>query len=475
MPAGSLIQLVAHSVNDIYLIGNPQMTFFKAVYKRHTNFVMESIRAVFEGETDFGNKLVCKIPRNGDLMHTMVLEVDLPQLTATGSDDVNSIRYISNIGYNMIDYCEIRIGSQLIDRQYGEWMAIWSELTYTTPQKQALSQMVKGDAQNGPMTVYIPFQFWFCRHIGAALPLVALQYHEVELDIYLRPLSQLYNMGPIHYYDLTYLANPAPGQYQYQLANGIMATPDITGKTLYYSAGSGSATITYDSPDTIILNQLLSGSQLTRAYVVPTYVLTGTPSILDMRLYVDYIFLDTYERKYFANNEHRYLIEQCQFNENESIDPAIVNKKVKLEFNMPVKELYWLCQTSENATNNELSNYTNSPDIYYQFPSDFINLMTIMFNGNDRFYQRAGEYFRLIQPFQGHTNIPFDKFINVFSFALDPEEYQPMGSANFSKLDTVEFYMEMAANNPACTIRVYAVNYNLLRISNGMGGVAFSN
>ena len=130
MVSAGLLDLVAHGVQDIYLIGNPQMTYFKAVYKRHTNFTMESIRAVFEGNADFGNKVVCKIPRNGDLIHTMILEVDLPELTATGSDSQHSIRYISNIGYNMIDYCDLRIGSQLIDRQYGEWMQIWADLTY---------------------------------------------------------------------------------------------------------------------------------------------------------------------------------------------------------------------------------------------------------------------------------------------------------------------------------------------------------
>lgn len=474
MPSGSLLQLVAHSVNDIYLIGNPQMTYFKSVYKRHTNFVIESIRATFEGDTTFGSKIVCKIPRNGDLINTMTMEVDLPELVATGSDDQHSIQYISNIGYNMIDYCEIRIGSQLIDRQYGEWMQVWSDLTYTSTKKQCLDQMIKGDAQNGPMTVYVPFQFWFCRHIGASLPLVALQYHEVELDIYLRPLNQLYTFGPTRYYDLTYLGNPAPGQYQYQRQAGVVFTPDITGKLLNYNSGANTTAITYDSPDTIILGILLTGNQLIRDYVTPTYTLIGSPQILDMRLYIDYIFLDTYERKYFANAQHRYLIEQVQFNEAEGLQANALTKRVQIDFNLPVKELYWICQTAENYSANQLSNFTNTPDIYYRQPSDFIDTLTILFNGNERFQPRSGEYFRLIQPFQDHTNIPFDKYINVYSFALTPEEYQPSGASNFSKIDTVELYMTMRANNPASSIRVYGINYNLLRIMSGMGGVAFT-
>ena len=478
MVSAGLLDLVAHGVQDIYLIGNPQMTYFKAVYKRHTNFTMESIRTVFEGNADFGNKVVCKIPRNGDLIHTMILEVDLPELTATGSDSQHSIRYISNIGYNMIDYCDLRIGAQLIDRQYGEWMQIWAELTYDDEKKQAFDQMIKTDAQNGPMTVYIPFQFWFCRHIASSLPLCALLYHEVELDIYLRPLSQLYNFGDIHYYNLVYLGNPAPGQYEYQKTTGVLFTNDITGKELKYDAGSGAgsgtATITYDSPDTIILDTLLTGAQLTKVYIQPTYTITGTPRILDTRLYVDYIYLDTYERKYFAQSQHRYLIEQVQYNDEESITANTLSKKITVDFNLPVKELYWVCQTNENYNHNLLSNFTNSPDQYYQLPSDFIDTFTILYNGNERFQPRSGEYFRLIQPFQKHTNIPYQRFIYSYSLALTPEELQPSGASNYSKIDTVDFYMNMRAGNPSCNMRIYGINYNILRIMQGMGGVAFS-
>ena len=471
MVSGGLIDLVAHGVQDIYLIGNPQITYFKSVYKRHTNFSIESVRASFEGDMDFGNKVVCKIPKTGDLMHTMMLEIDLPQLVATGSDDMHTISYIPNIGHSIIDYCDLRIGGQLIDRQYGEWMQIWTDLTYTENKRDASNQMVGYQPRNGPATLNVPLQFWFCRNIGSALPLCALLYHDVELDIHIRPLNQLYYFGNPAYYDLTYLSSPASGQYIYQRNNGRLFTPDINAKTLVYTTGT--ATITYDSPDTIILNALLTGSQLTKTYVRPTYTLVGTPQLTEMRLFIDYIYLDTYERKYFATAQHRYLIEQIQ-QTSLAISGTELLKRVHIGFNLPVKELCWIFQTAENYNHNLLTNFTNTPDEYYSNPSDFIDTMTILYNGNPRFLARAGEYFRLTQPFQHHTNIPYEKYIHCYSTAILPEVHQPSGASNYSKIEIVELYMNMRAGNPDYSIRVYGVNYNVLRIALGMGGVAFS-
>ncbi len=203
MPNAGLLDLVAHGVQDIYLIGNPQMTYFKAVYKRHTNFVRESIQGAFDGTQDFGNRIVWRIPQSGDLVNTVLLEIDLPELTATGSDTQNTISYIPNIGQAIIEYVELKIGGQTIDKQYGDWMYIWNELTKTDEKKRALYEMTKSEPRNGPFTCYVPLQLWFCRNIGNALPLVALQYHPVDIEIVLRPLNQLYYFGQARYYNLT--------------------------------------------------------------------------------------------------------------------------------------------------------------------------------------------------------------------------------------------------------------------------------
>jgi hypothetical protein len=474
MPSGALLDLVAHGVQDIYLIGNPEMTYFKSVYKRHSNFAMESVLGTLDGTPDFGQRLVCKVPRSGDLLSTVVLEVDLPQLTSTTpGDDEHTIQYIPNIGYSIIQYVELRIGGQQIDRQYGEWMYIWNELTKSDEKKRALDVMVRANPSNGPMTLMIPLEFWFCRNIGNSLPLVALQYHDVEIEIQLRPLSQLYYFGPTRFYDLTHIGNGGIGQL-YTRNNGLIFSPSVNGKTLNYSATTGSQTIAYIDPDTISVAALIPVGSTSRVYITPNLTLAGTPSIQALRIFLDYIYLDTYERKWFAKSTHRYLIEQTQFSGSQGITDIQNSINVPVAFNLPVKELFWITQTTENLGLNQIMNFTSTPDPYYELAQDDIFDLTIQYNGSQRFTTRRGVYFRLLHPYQHHTNPVPDKYIYCYSFALRPEELQPSGASNYSRIDNVSFVINLRSGHLDEQLRIYGLNYNVLRIMNGMGGVAFT-
>lgn len=492
------MELVAKGAQDLPLIGNPQMTYFKQVFKRHTNFSRNSIRVALDGGTQFGTKLTCKIPRSGDLLYNLVLELDFPELTDTsgGTDTEHYIQYIPNVGFAAIDYVDFKIQGTTIDKQYGEWMYIWSQLSHSYDKRQTYDYMTKASAQNGPFTAYVPLQLWFCRNYGSALPLVALQYHDVELDIQLKPLSQLYYFGELKYYDLELVeALPVP-------PNAKEYSPDLTvGATHRYSRGTtGLAFNTATTPSTrklvytaadgstaetdiigfplstyIDLDIELPTSGLTEAHLAPTYTLTGTPEFADIRLYADYIFLDTYEQKYFAQNDHRYLIEQVQFSEDEPLSSGSTSKILKLKFNLPIKELIWVKQITENYNNNLLLNFESTPDQYYELPQEDITGFSLRFNNEDRIQERHGEYFRLLQPLEHHTNVPKDKYIYLYSFALHPEEIQPSGASNFSKIDKVNLLYTLRNGTRASNFRIYAVNYNILRIENGMGGVAFAN
>lgn len=476
MPSGALLDLVAHGVQDIYLIGNPEMTFFKAVYKRHSNFAMESILGTLDGTPDFGQRLVCKVPRSGDLLSTVIIEADVPQLTTTTpGDDEHSIQYIPNVGYSLIQYVELRIGGQQIDKQYGEWMYIWNELTKTDEKKRALDVMVRANPSNGPMTLMIPLEFWFCRNIGNSLPLVALQYHDVEIEIQLRPLGELYYFGATRFYDLTYDAtSSSPGDYRYIRTNGLLFSPSVGGKTLNYSATTGTNTpITYIDPDTISLPSLIPTGGTTRAYITPNLTLSGTPSMQGLRIFLDYIYLDTYERKWFAKSTHRYLIEQTQFSGSQGITNIQNSTNIPISFNLPVKELFWVAQTNENANLKQVMNFTSTPDPYYELPQDDIFDLTIQYNGSQRFTPRRGVYFRLLHPYQHHTNPVPEKYIYCYSFALRPEELQPSGASNYSRIDNVSFVINLRAGHRDEQLRIYGLNYNVLRVMNGMGGVAF--
>lgn len=394
------MQLVAYGAQDIYLSGNPQITFFKVVYRRHTNFSIEAIEQTFTGNADFGRKVQSTISRNGDLIWKVYLQVDLPEVTKTAG----TFGWARWIGHVLIKQVELEIGGQRIDRQYGDWMTIWSELTLPAEKQTGFFNMIGNvsDLYTQAVTVnaqrlYIPLQLYFCRNVGLALPLIALQYHEVKITLEFRAVTECY------------------------------ITDDGT------------------APD-------------------------ATPSLTSATLYVDYIYLDTDERRRFAQLSHEYLIEQLQFTGDESVSNTSV--RIRLNFNHPCKEFIWVSQLDSvvAANVNEWANYTNAAGFA---GNNLLVDAKLLLNGHDRFSTRQAAYFNLVQPWQHHTRIP-STGIYVYSFALNPEDHQPSGSANLSRIDNATFQMTLSTSN-AQKIRVYAVNYNVLRIMSGMGGLAYSN
>ena len=387
---GGLMQLVAYGAQDIYLTGNPQITFFKVVYRRHTNFSMEAIEQTFNGSADFGKKVSVTVSRNGDLITKCYLNAELPA-------QLDGVDYISEVGHYLMKSCEVEIGGQRIDKHYGAWLAIWSSLSCPAgKESEYQSKMVEGGAvEHAARSCIVPLQFWFCRHTGLALPLIALQYHEVKFAIEFESLANLVISGT---------------------NTGADANP--------------------------------SGN------------------ISSASMYVDYIYLDTEERRRFAQISHEYLIEQLQFTGDESVSGA--SSRVKLNFNHPVKELVWVCQSSAL----DASNFSDAAAGVNPCESAKLQL-----NGHDRFSQRDGSYFNVVQPYQHHSNIP-KTGINCYSFALKPEEQQPSGSANMSRIDNATLQLNCSAAfialaNPV--VKVFASNYNVLRIMSGMGGLAYSN
>jgi hypothetical protein len=197
--AGGLMQLVAYGAQDVYLTGNPLITFFKSVFRRHTNFAMESIRQSFNIDADFDTKASCLVSRNGDLLSSVYLQATLPSVSGTETHNVAE-RWTENVGHH-IKNVEIEIGGKIIDRHYGDWLEIWAQLTVPAEQRIGYYEMIGQDPTSpfgvpGQMQrdeykdhrltsrmIYVPLQFWFCRNIGLALPLISLQYHEVKIHI----------------------------------------------------------------------------------------------------------------------------------------------------------------------------------------------------------------------------------------------------------------------------------------------------
>jgi len=569
--AGGLMQLVAYGAQDVYLTGNPQITFFKVVYRRHTNFSMEASKVTLNGNPDFGRHSTVTITRNGDLITEMYLMVTVNNVQDTTF--AGKFAWVRRLGYALIKNIEVQIGGSQIDKHYGTWMNIWYELTHTTEKELSLKKMI-GDVPeltqladpraNGTFkdeyTMYIPLNFWFCRNPGLALPLIALQYHEVRLEIDFNEAAKL----------------------------------------CVYTTGFN----------------------------------TNNLSIKDASVLVNYIYLDTEERRRFAQVGHEYLIEQLQFTGSDNVPTSTsgsTSMSTQLNFNHPTKELIWGIQGGNFTRGNKFLAYTHLDDWTSALDDAALNIATGMFtvatsaptgtvdvtaggsfasstvtthmtnvdvsgvpdsgyglymrqnvfatpttlaynlgdkidfvaitidsagtgiasikvlahtmsirdisipvsswtdirlnnvagvnpldlvvyqwhnfgvlidgtgnpvataliqlNGQDRFDVREGAYFNYVQPNEHHTRTPCDG-VNVYSFAIHPEQHQPSGTANLSRIDTTTLKLTLLdptlvsapANAPQLNffttdtnLYVYAFNYNVLRIMSGMGGVAYSN
>ena len=522
--AGGLMQLVAYGAQDVYLTGNPQITFWKVVYRRHTNFAVESIEQVFNGTGDFGKKVVCQIQRNGDLITKMFLKVILPALGA-------GVSWTPKVGHAMFKTAELNIGGTPIDKHYGDWMNVWYELARKFAHDRGYDIMIGNTKEltcstvgTPQATLYVPLYFFCCRNDGLALPLIATQYHDTRVEIEFQPVNQL----------------------------------------LCQTVGSNA----------------------------PTNV-----SMVSCSLFVDYVYLDSEERKKFAGASHEYLIEQVQFTGAESVTSR--NAKFRLSYNHPCKALYWNIQQNKylntNGSNKFLAwnpkdweamriqatkraalawgtfssgVYTSSvanawgdaivaarvagPDVsgVGVDPYDVDNLVVLgtplpdwfvsstvaeiqaglatqrstngdasvdhdvvvrqwdnygvflnrsvnpvdqvllQLNGQDRFSKRDGNYFNYVMPWQCHSNTPCDG-LNMFSFSLNPEEHQPSGTCNMSRIDNatlnIDFITSVSFSNGSAIVsrdvsvasdakcNIYATNYNVLRIMSGMAGLAYSN
>ena len=435
---GGLVQLAAYGSQDVYLTTNPQITYFKAVYRRYTNFAMESIQQLIEGNINFGGNITVVIARNGDLLGSIVLQFNLPNpadyiLNATNYDYFG---WIQGVGNHLISNVSIEIGGQQIDEQYGKWMDIWSELNLSNSQIAGYGNMVGKnftqsnwqpyDASYEPGNkIFVPLLFWFCKNPGLAIPLIALQFHELRIKIHFNSFQKLI----------------------VAINNGSYVTPVLNG----------------------IAPQLDQYNKFT--------------------IYNNYYYLDTTERRKFAQNPHEYLIEQVQ-NQIGNVISLTEENQIRINLNHPTKEIIWVF--NRNGTSAPCNDYSIGTNVISNgTPAQFAPLYSfkLVLNGTDRFKERPGEYFRLNQTYDHHTRAP-GNYIYCYSFALKPEEHQPSGTCNFSRIDSslMYFYLRNTSSFPGNgdsvpqenytdlpAFTIYAPCYNILRIMGGMGGLAFSN
>ena len=405
--AGGLMQLVAYGAQDVYLTGNPKVTFFQAVYKRHTNFAMENIEQTVNGTPGADGRVSVTVARNGDLVADMYVEMKAGDKAAT--DD-------AWIAERAVKDVELSIGGQRIDKHYQKWWRLYSELYLDESKKANYGKMTTSAHVGGK--IFLPLIFFFNRNPGLALPLIALQYHEVRLD--------------------------------FDLSSDFKAAGVTDGSTF--------------------------------------------------KVWANYVYLDTEERRRFAQKGHEYLIEQVQHTGTDTVSAGSEVQK-RLSYNHPVKELVWCLDNGDDSLRTANAHATVTSNIlgvtaesnclvssslagvplvafegknFSEENNGTLDTFKLVLNGQDRFKEQSGKYFNTVQPFVHHSGSPAPG-VYAYSFALKPEEHQPTGSCNFSRIDNAQVAIKAKTGIAETTLRMFATNYNVLRIQSGMGGLAFSN
>ena len=465
---GGLIQLASYGGADIYIIGNPEITFFKTVYRRHTNFAKESIIQHINGKVGHGRTVNIDITRAGDLLGAIWLQLRPPFFTTT-----DTWYYTQGLGNALIKRVDLVIGGQLIDRQYGEWMSIWEELSVSTGRRPGLDAMT---LTNVPMTelatktsegaapyLNVPLQFWFCRNPALALPIVAMSLHEIRLQIEFGNLEDITSS-----YKPSTATNPA-----------------------YYPLVV---------PNDNNMSDYASGTNM------------------ECEVWATYYHLDSDERRQLVQNPLEYLIEQVQFKGSQEYREDTRNIKYDMGFANPVKEIIWGIRPILDIPNSILSATeftayrTRTSPSFGQFWGEFESGV-VRFNSQNRMKDRPSTHFLLTQNYQRHTRVPrynqltgsqvessretgpvYVNKLYTYSFGLNPEQHQPSGTANFTKLDDASIELRGISTPDPLTydvggsstavnkltqyydgleLVVYATSYNIFRVKDGMAGLAF--
>ena len=492
---GGLMQLVAYGSQDVYLTGNPQITFFKVVYRRHTNFSIESIQQVFNGIASWGRSVTSTISRNGDLLFRMYITITLPSVLSNGTEQ---FRWLNWLGHIIVQQAEIEIGGQKIDRHYGHWLHIWNELTQTFGHQAGYATMVGNVPKlvqssidsTKSITLYVPLRFWFNRNVGLALPLIALQYHDIKLNLQLANLQDCYwasgntrvpgELTDVSLWvDYIYLDTDERRRF-------AQASHEYLIEQLQYNG---------DVPITNVKEQLKMAFNHPVKEIIWT---VQKDSIIDPVLMKNYggqqwfNFTDALDYTYFSGTPQDPLgggIGTAAFNVGNwyssmpmsgTANGSVATAGLYGNTGVNISGLKFDDLFGTSSSNSSRAWTSHLP--IFDSGENPTELAKIQLNGHDRFSEREGRYFNTVIPQECHENCPAIG-INVYSFALKPEDHQPSGTCNFSRIDMSQLLLNVTAatyNYPTggadtAKCRIYATNYNVLRILSGMAGLAFTN
>jgi hypothetical protein len=473
------MQLVAYGAQDVYLTGQPKVTFFQAVYKRYTNFAMEAIQQTVNGSATNSSRVSVTIARNGDLVGDMWLQMKPLQSGTTLDSNLKKISTNTALDTNWlaeraISAVELTIGGQRIDKHYQQWFRLYSEVFNGDSKKLLYDKMTSlsvtenvANLLETTTSVFLPLVFFFNRNPGLYLPLIALQYHEVRLDFDLTAYyTNYFGTNPVSVWaNYVYLDTEERRRFAQKGHEYLIEQVQYTGGDTC-DVGSSTAT-TKSSLIRLTFNHPVK--ELIWCYQSPNFgsaAGTETNAMWNFSTGISNVNVS-------CNVTGAGFLPVANSLEvirpNSGAVPRLISGAAASPYSS-----FW--------TEDGFDNSANSPQTDSAYTVGPLSTFKLVLNGQDRFAVQPGKYFNQYQPYQYHSGCPYPG-IYVYSFALKPEEHQPSGTCNFSRIDNAQANVSLKALNAngfstvttTLTQRMFAVNYNILRIQSGMGGLAFSN
>ena len=472
------MQLVAYGAQDVYLTGQPKVTFFQSTYKRHTNFSMECVQQTVSGAGGNGGVFSVTLSRSGDLVGDMFLVAQPTQTTAAALTSTNSNFDMNWVAERAIERVELYIGGQLIDKHQQTWFRLYAEVFLADTKKMDYGRLTSSSIVNNvgttsPGKVYLPLLFFFNRNPGLYLPLIALQYHEVRIDFVLSSYySSYFGTNGIDvwanyvYLDTAERERFAKGTHEYLIEQVQHVAPDSVG------------TSSENAPSIIRLNFNHPVKELIWCYVnnqtSPSTNLNAmwnfSSSTANVNVTVNPQTLPQNGMVLLPNQVGvPRLFAPPLLASNLYIGTALsaaTDRTINLQSNVLTGNVFWI--------ESGLPNYGTANTVY-GYEVGPLHKFKLILNGTDRFVEQPGKYFNQYQPYQYHSGAPYPG-IYMYSFALKPEELQPSGTCNFSRIDMAQVAVSLKTgmgNN--LSQKMFAVNYNVLKVASGMGGLVFSN
>jgi hypothetical protein len=480
------LSLTSIGSNNFYISGSPEITYFKTVYKKHSNFMIQNVKQEFQTVSNFNENCTISIGRDADLLHKLTLFIELPSIMIVDEISRNfhqKFCWVNKIGLALIDFVEIEIGGIVIERLYGDWLNIWHQVNMKNDKKQ-YDKMIGNNIQINEFTstkdsykLYIPLSFWFCENYTQALPLISLTNTDIKINVKFNNLENCYKLYVTHYITVEnnyclFEENEIISQNETNSC-GYFVYFDKVLRRIYYRPIKGKFFIPTTN-EVKNLRKIIGKKTLFQAFIqinsivvkIEDYIENNRPSLLSSYILGDFIFLtDTTERNKFIRFKQEYIIPTVIPTQEIIVNSR--NYNYKLSLTDPVKIIFWRFILTINKEKDKF-NYTLKPlsDKYH-----IIKKCSLLINSKNRLEVDSPEFYSSIQNDLYNLSSYDTKGIYSISFSLNPTNLQPSGTLNFTELNSSMLKLsldELINHQNPVSIILYAIRYQIIKIEKGI-------